>query len=296
MTTKNVSVDFFKLDSNDIKKSIQKLSTKLAEQKKDIASKKRSNIKIFDFHVRFAHLELSNNVWFGHLEKVRTEEYAVVGDLAGSRNTFAINQDEGPVNDTTFFFWPSYGIIGIYRLREGVSHKSFVIFLDKLLSDEVKLNIILGEDQAKRLDKMRLVKKMEYKISRPNNAKFLKDENTGFFQEAKLIEQLNSNSMDIIIAAGKGKKLEKEQILKKARRILNHNDKGIKVDKMKIIGRQHHDAVEETIDLIEDRMVYKEKLTIPKNKKVTPEMMIDVVQRAYADKRTELARMYIDEE
>ncbi|MDO3675790.1 DUF6731 family protein [Paenibacillus ehimensis] len=292
MATKNVSVDFYRMDSEEFN-YLKVFSDKLEISRDILMQKNRENIKLFDFFVRFYELTFENNYWIGHIEKVKTEEYAVVGSLDGRRDTYATQVDEGPVSDSTFLFWPDRRIIALYRSREGLSHRAFEAFLSRYTGLAISLSVILSEDKALRLSKMRLVKQLEYKIAKPTNMEFAKSKNTGFFQEAEIIRQLQSDSMDIIIASGRGKKLDKTEVIKKAESLASYKDEG--VEKVKIKGREFDGGPIDTVDLIQDRMIYVEKLTIPKDKKITPIMMMDVLRKAFDKKKSEIVRMYLDE-
>lgn len=283
MATKICNFDFYTVSCSD-KSEIAKALVKEAATRKAGGV---NNVPVFDFFARTREIKLDNKLWVGYVEKINTLDEAHIGDLGGKRETLASNDDQGPIFDTVFLYNPVNNVLVLHRTRSGMGTTAFAKYLSKLVGDDdLELEVVIDPDALKRLEKISMVKSIDYKISKPTNFKFLKDNKASFNSDLALVKLFQGENIKITIG---GQKLEKENILTKVKQLLKAEDG---ISKLEVKGEANGEP--DTIDLIKNRVVHTKKYSVSKNKKVTEVMLMDEILIGYSKNKTNLDRLYIN--
>lgn len=294
MPTKNVTFEFYSVNSVI---SVQQIVNAIKNERKNVNIKKFNNIPVYDYFARMRDIKeitlqsTNSKCWIVNLEKINVLDQAYIGDLNGSRSAVANKDDEGPLVDTVFLYAPETHVIALQRNRNGIGFNAFCVYLRKLLNnDDLNLEIILDPDILVKLKKMSLVKKIEYKIAKPVNYDFAKKENRTLNADIELIKNLNGDNMSIVISSERGNELSAAKAKEKIKALFSSKNQSLELDKMKVRGEIEGEL--DTIDLIKGKVNYTKKFRLTKGKKVTEIMLMEAVEEAYKNNRSDLVRLY----
>ncbi|WP_058301706.1 DUF6731 family protein [Gorillibacterium timonense] len=286
MPTKAITFDFFTFKSQTSDALEQALIKELATRKLG----NFNNVKVVDFYARIREIANENDLWICNAEKVNVLDEAYIGDLQGSREALAQQDDQGPIFDTIFLYNPKNQVIALQRNRSGLGMNTFISYLCKLTScDDVELEVIIDPNTLIKLNKMSLVKSIEYKISRPTNFTFARGAKRGLSGDIDFLRFFQGDSLKVVIGSDKGNKLGKPAILSKVKNLLTNSQS---IEKLNVSGQIEGDM--ETIDLIKQRIIFTKKKYLKKHKKLTVDMIMETVKEAYNYHKTNLNRMYIN--
>jgi len=301
MPTKTINFDFFTVN-NVVEQKIDVLDTVLQKELLNVKNNVFNNVKMFGYFARVRAISKNPTntsipisqggeyYWVVTVERVHTDEESYVADAAGNRQTYATGPDEGPVIDTVFLYNPNNKIFVVNRSRGGLGFNHLTTYLSKLTDmEDLILEIIIDPNVLDKLKKIPMIKYVEYNISVPTNLSALGDPNRGFEGDIKLAKKLLAGRMKVILGSDKGKKLSLENVKSKVNSVLSMGEsvKGLLV-------KGEREGIEETLDLIKQRVIYTKKVNIPKGKKINYIMIMDIAEEAYKVKSKLLNTMYIN--
>ncbi|MBK5446844.1 DUF6731 family protein [Peribacillus sp. TH24] len=288
MPTRKVTFDFFTFkcptDQNILVKTLE-MELKIRQLNK------HSNVPLFDYVCRIWDIEKSPEQYYKcNVEKINILDEAHIGDTGNKRTTVATNPNQGPLFDTAFLYNPLNHVLILQRNRSGLGHASFTSFLGRLTQkDDIELELILDPNILVKLEKMSLVKKVSYTISKPTSYEFARDKNRSMDGDLALMENLQGDTLKVEIGSNKGKELTLENAKSKIKSILGLSGK---ISRLNVRGQIGEDL--ETIDLIKHRVRHVEPFKLTKGKKITVPMIMDSLPKAYNQHATNLNRMYIN--
>ena len=289
MASKEVRFDFFVLKTKNAKSDIfdQHL------QKEALLANK-TEVDVFGYTLRIGsirkcrrNLSLStdknNYLWIVAIERINLKDEAYVGKKGKTgRDIYAASPDEGPLNDTVFLYDPKTGVIIIQRARGGVNQSGMVSFITNLCNiQDVELELMIDPKILDKLDKLPLVKSIEYSIAIPTKLKSLKSDDRGILGDIKLAKLLGGESLKVVIGADKDEYLERKSTVQKVKTILKSNKS---ISKMKVHGYNNEDY--EILDLVNKRIEYSETINAGRGKKVSYIHIMDTIENAFRAKET----------
>jgi len=289
MPTKKVIFDFFtyKCPTNQ-NALVEALENEIKLRKEG----KLNKIKLFDFVCRIWEIEkTTEGFYICNVEKINIHDEANIGDIDSERITVAEKPNQGPLFDTAFLYNPKNEVVVLQRnSRMGLGYKAFVSYLTKLTKkDDSELEIIIDPKILVKLDKMDMVKKVEYSISNPTNLDFAKDQSRGMNGDLEVAKKLLGSSLSVVIGSERGSKLSLEEAKKKVKSLLRFSDN---MSKLNVRGQIDDDM--ETINLIRHKVSYEEKFKLKKEEKLTVTKVIEALPKAYKFHEVNLNRMYIN--
>ncbi|RAS75723.1 DUF6731 family protein [Priestia endophytica] len=287
MATKEVKFDFFLVK---IPGQTHDVFDKFLDKEHSLSNK--TEIDMFGYTLRIGTMEKcrrnlsipdieDNYLWKVSVERINVSDEAYIGKKGkAGRETYASNPDEGPLSDTVFLYDPKTAVIIVQRARGGVNQSGMISYISKLCNiDEVELEVMIDPKVLDKLDKLPMVKSIEYSIATPTQLSEYKDDRRGIFGDIKLARLLGGSNLKIVIGADKNEYLEKVKAVEKVKMILKTSQK---VSVMKVNGLK--DGEEEILDLINKRIQYKEKINPGRGKKVTFLHIMDTIENAYRAK------------
>lgn len=287
MPTKSVTFDFyiFKCPSNQ-NSLVKALENEINIRQKD----KTNNIKLFDYYCKIWDITKNDlGIYKANVEKINVLDEAHIGDLDAARITAGTTPKQGPLFDTAFFYNPKNEIIILQRNRNGLGHKSFISYLMKLTEcDDIDLELVIDSNVLGKLNKMHLVKTIEYTIANPTTIKFAKKGNRSLDGDLKLAKELLGTKLKVEIGSPKNG-LNLMEAKEKVKTLLGFNDN---ISKLKMKGNIGEDI--ETIDLIKNRIIYTKKYQLTKGKKVSVDMVMDTLSEAYKYHELNLNSMFVN--
>jgi hypothetical protein len=179
-----------------------------------------------------------------------------VSRTTGVPADLGLTADEGIGRHAHFLYDPDSRTLLLQRDRE-VHHPAFRESVAVPSRADFILALIFKQDALERLDRMRVLRKLSFKVARPQNADAFREIDASAGYAIDLLNEHNGLFIDIDISVGRQKdvSLSREVVLRVARGLFGR--RGAEVRKVVVSGREDPDASTEMIDLFEDRLVYK---------------------------------------
>lgn len=302
MATKRINFDFFTVN-NIIEQNKDLLDLVLQSEFNNVKRNIYNNVNLFGYLARVREIyknpvnpaltisQGGDYYWIVTVERVNTDEEAYVADELGNRQTYGNGPNEGPVIDTVFLYNPNNNIFVVNRSRGGLGFNHLTTYLSNLTgSEDLILEIIIDPDVLDKLNKIPLIKYVEYSISSPTTFKAVSNKSRTLDGDFELARKLLAGRMKIIIGSEKGGKLSLENVKAKVKTILSLGESEIKG----LVVKGERGGSEETLDLIKQRVIFTKVVNVPKGKKVNYIMIMDYAEEAYKDKSKLLNTLYIN--
>jgi hypothetical protein len=168
-----------------------------------------------------------------------------------------LTADEGIGRHAHFLFDGGRRMLLLQRDRE-VRHPAFRESVAVPAQADFILALVFKQDALERLDRMRVLRKLSFKVARPQNAEAFREIDPSAGYAIDLLNEHDGLFVDIDISVGRRKdvSLSRPAVLRVVRGLLDR--RGAEVRKVVVSGREDRDASTEMIDLFEDRLVYKD--------------------------------------
>lgn len=286
MATKRVNFDFFTVHYGQS-------NTDTFDEKLKIEDKKnnKSEIETFGYLLRIGDLKKvkrnnafatmdDNYFWVGAIERIDVKEEAYAGKKGvPGRSTYAAGEDEGPLKDTVFLYDPKTGVLILQRSRGGLTHNNMTNFISSMCHDEnVILKVMIDKKVLTKLDKLPLVKSIEYSVSVPS-PKSLSNNNRAVHGDINLLNHIQGNKMNIVIGADKDNQLSKKNAITKVKDLL-----GSKEDVKRLVVKGYNNNDLEILDLINNRVESNKKVDAGPGKKVSYIHIMDTIIIVFREK------------
>lgn len=194
--------------------------------------------------------------WLITISRVDFDQEIIVADVTKSiderRREIEHSKDEGIVVDTRIAFDPFRNILAVYAQRGTINNYYLRRFICNLVGKRgIQFQIILNEDGYKRIDKLDIVNQIAYKVASPNNFLAYANESRDELADLKFAREVKGTELAIVL---KSEQLEEKKIKSKIKSLLSSSS-GMDVKSLKVEGIA--DGVEDTIDLIKNRLIYE---------------------------------------
>lgn len=179
-----------------------------------------------------------------------------VSRTTGVPADLGLNADEGVGRRVHFLYDRECSILLMQRdsdvrspaFREGVAKPSEV---------EFHLSLVFKQDALNRLDRLRVVRKLSFRLARPQNPDALRGLDLSAGMAIDLLNEHGGLFIDVDISVGKSRhsSLTRDTVLRMARDLVGQ--RGADVRRIVVSGREEEDSATEIIDLFEDRLTYE---------------------------------------
>lgn len=249
------------------------------------------NITHFDNPIRMASIAMSSNrqEWIGDMVKIRMDNIPPKASTTGSLNPLQLSNDEGLGEETAFLYIPRHKVIVVQRNFYGVAPSIMCKYMSEKSSAKAsyKLKPIISNASFDRLRRMSSVSKMQISFANINNSQALVNRNDGLGDALNNFERYGAISAEITLSVGKTKKsMDIRNVIRTALSLHRHKDTNT-VKKIEISGSNEYDS-KTVLDLLEDRIVYKETIPSDENRNIPRSRRFDFLQNAWADKSDEI--------
>jgi hypothetical protein len=216
--------------------------------------------RVVDFGDSFV---LLNNVrqrgplLLGEIVKVRMNDLPnKVSRTTGVPADLGLRADEGIGRQAHFLFDPHRRALLLQRDRD-VHHPAFREGVAQPANADFILSLIFKQDALERLNRMQVVRKVSFRLARPQNAAAFRDFAPSVGHAMDLMNENNGLFIDVNISVGKQREvsLARQAVLNFTRELVGR--RGVEVRKVVVSGREDPDSAIEIIDLFEDRLIYK---------------------------------------
>lgn len=283
MPTRRITGTFFYL-SQAAPRTMNTLFDTL-KKKFDDEEEKLINIKVKEEYFRIVELSNENflnvgrDVWVGIIEKLDTKELTVTSDMLGNRQVHGEGEEEGPVTHTGFVFDPLTSVFFLHKRIGGINYDRLGKFLRDLLeetnlvkdSKKYQLSVLPDPDKLDRLKRAPAVKELTFAYKVPTNVGNLEQQDNGIVRDLLMADDFNSEFIRIEI---RGHDLDKNLVVKKVEQLKELLGKGLSSAK----AVAEHDDIEETLDLLKDRLTDFHDVELTKGKKVTEYVILDAIK------------------
>jgi len=124
------------------------------------------------------------------------------------------------------------------------------------------LSLIFKANALERLDRMRIVRKITFKVARPDDRVALRNLDPSAGHAIDILNGLGGRQIEIDVSVGRAKLagLERQPALRAIRSLFQRRDE--EVEKVIVSGRETPDGATEMIDLLEDRLVFQTEVNL----------------------------------
>ncbi|WP_336883607.1 hypothetical protein [Priestia koreensis] len=301
MATKRIICNFFNFSEPA---GLEGKLDLLFEGQKEILNKNKvENVEVAGNILRITFLEKniigSNHWWTGIVEKLDITEQGEISNLEGQKTVFGTNEDEGPIVNTGFVYYPLTKTVTLQRKIGGVNDNKFGIFIRKLLrqtntvtskSSKFQMDILPDLTKLERLNNTKHIKKLEYSFAMPENISSQKSENRPIFGDFFLAERLGGQSMKVQIRA---EEMNVSQTIQKVKQMINFLGKD-KLTSLKVV--TEHNDIEEPLDLLTNKFSDYIDVSLKKGQKETVIVIMDTVHKIFENQKTLIEKMYINDQ
>ncbi|MDQ0350707.1 hypothetical protein J2R98_000510 [Alkalibacillus filiformis] len=300
MPTKRITCNFFYLNEPvDNKGQLEYL---LVDQKELINEDKVFNVEVSGVILRFTNLEKKtvnqNDYWIGIIERLDTTEQGEISNLEGEKQIFATEEDEGPIVNTGFIYYPLTNTIGLHKKIGGVNDKMLGVFIRRVLKQtnivtkhntKYQLDLIPDLDKITRLKKADSVKTLEYSYKIPEDISSVASEERPMFGDLLLAKYLEGDRIKVKLDA---KEMDPRVIYKKVKDILTYEKDNI--GSLRAVSEHNH--IEEPLDLLSDRLTDYYDVDLPKGVKENEILIMETIDEIFLNQRKLLQKMYLKSE
>jgi Family of unknown function (DUF6731) len=183
-----------------------------------------------------------------------------------SRNTgrlqaLGLAADEG-IGHRAHFLYDSANAILLFQRDREVRPPAFVHSVSNPTNQHFALSLIFKANALERLDRMRIVRKITFKVARPDDRVALRNLDPSAGHAIDILNGLGGRQIEIDVSVGRAKLagLERQPALRAIRSLFQRRDE--EVEKVIVSGRETPDGATEMIDLLEDRLVFQTEVNL----------------------------------
>lgn len=298
MVTKRITANFFYL--NEPENNVGVMEKLLKNQQQIISGNNVQNIKVSNFYLRITDLkkETDDNGdywWCGIIERLETTEQVESSNLAGIKKVYAVKDDEGPIINTGFLYYPKTNTILLHKKQGGVNYQNLGIFFRKLLKEtniltkdirKFTIDIMPDLDKLDRLKNSSNILALEYSIKMPENISSLQKANRPIFGDIFLANHLGGKTMKVQI---KSEGLNVKETVRKVLEVMKLGDDNVR--SLKAI--TEHSEIEEPLDLLTTRFTDFEDQNFKKGQRETVVTIMDGLNIIFKKQKGLIEVMYI---
>lgn len=250
--------------------------------------------RAFGFPVRERLVDFGDS--FVLLNNVRQAGHLVLGDVVRAKTTdlpdrvsrttgipadLGLNADEGIGRQAAFLYDCERTSLLLQRDRE-VGSSAFREGVSRPANAEFNLSLIFKQDALQRLNRMQVVRKVSFKVARPQNPEAFREIDPSAGHAIDMLNETGGLFIDIDISVGKSKavSLARQAALRFARGLFGR--RGEEVQRVIVSGREEPGAATEIIDMLEDRLVYKSAEN-PRRRRLSPEDRERILRAAHRE-------------
>jgi hypothetical protein len=211
-----------------------------------------------DSFVLLHNVRARGRLLLGEIVKARmTDLPDKVSRTTGVPADLGLGADEGIGRHAHFLYDGDRRTLLLQRDRE-VRHPAFRESVAVPAGADFILALVFKQDALQRLDQMRVLRKLSFKVARPQNADAFREIDASAGYAIDLLNEHDGLFIDINISVGRRKdvSLSREAVLRVVRGLFGR--RGAEVRKVVVSGREDPDAATEMIDLFEDRLIYQD--------------------------------------
>jgi len=295
---RKMKIDYYQVElPKDETKTFETLIKSVADSADDRTRNEKYN------HVPFRLQEAheSGSLWIGNMVKIRMDGIPPKTKLTGEQEDIDLDDDEGLGEETAFLYDPKTKILVTQRNRFAVSTSAFARYwVLRCGIDVLSLNPVLRSDAMKRMEQMRVHRKLEVSVAGLNNMQIFQNQGKGVGALVDLSTEFKAPIVSIAVSMGhnKGTLAKVKDYADKLMKAVNtstssrNQKKSGAVTKILVSGKEGDDEPTEVVDLLEDRMMDIVKVDMSRDHNAFRQTRQDALQQAFNDRKVELEQMF----
>lgn len=300
MPTKRITCNFFNFSEPTGYEG--RIDLLFEGQKALINNQKVENVEVAGDILRITFLEKktsgSYHWWVGIVERLDVSEQGEISNLEGQKTVYGTKEDEGPIVNTGFVYYPLTKTVALHRKIGGVNDKKFGVFIRKLLkqtntsekSSKFTMDVLPDLSKLDRLYNTNHINKLEYSFAMPENLGSQKSETRTIFGDIFLADKLGGKNMKVQIRADE---MNVSQTIQKVKQLFNFFGSD-QLTSLKVV--TEHNDIEEPLDLLSNKFTDYIDVTLKKGQKETVVVIMDTIDKIFLKQRTLIQKMYINED
>ena len=192
--------------------------------------------------------------------RIRMDQLPVKTKLSGERENLDLADDEGLGEDVALSYDSKLRIVAIQRNIHSISVSYLLDWLKKESENE-SLNFypIIKAGAFSRFLDLDSLRKISFRLAKPNNLSFLKDSELSTDEKLSLQKLLIAPYVTMTLSCGREKNLSLNHLVKFVKNLvsLHKNNLGL-VKSLEVTGYEDEQSEPVIIDLLEDKLIAKE--------------------------------------
>lgn len=288
---KELSVDFFQCLTISDKNQEPMLFEEMLEKVFEIPHEDRFE-EIGGFPIRLTRLQKKNGLYIGEVVKHRIYDPAIKGSLEGVSEAIVIKEGESLLALNAFLYSPADGCLCLERNRLAVGSTTFSKYLSLKAQSKtsIELRVILNGDALKKLGDMAKIKKFSFRIASFGNFANAIDKRPAVGRALSIAEDLSAPYVTIEAGMSHQKgALNRKSVMSWVNDLMAligvHPES---VTSAKVYGAESSEDELHPLDLLEDRILYKEEVQLSHDPDELYEARSKLVARAWREKNAEI--------
>lgn len=242
--------------------------------------------------LRYEILRRESRLYVGDLIKLRMDELPGMASESTPRQDLPLRQDQGITEETAFAFDTQTSALITQKNFFGPSASLLVEYFRVLTNYQgaISCNLLVSEEGFQKLSSMRRIKKMVFKVARPQRGTIARAKNTSVGGALSILDDLSAMNVEMGVSVGRyDSELDKSRVIATVRdllRLKQNNDEA--VEKILVTGKDEEDS-RDMFDLLEYRLrSYQDVAVDPAHRTMTASARINGVINAFRQKGDEL--------
>jgi hypothetical protein len=256
--------------------------------------------KVGDRKLRFEHLKAHERVIGGDIIKLRMDELPGIASETTPRQDLNLRVDQGTTEETAFVFDPRLNLLIVQRNFYGCSASIIIEYFRALLGYQGPIfsHPIVSEEGFQRLQSMRVIKKLVFRVARPRRGAIARASSTSVGHAINILNDLEAMQVEVGISVGRSRTaLDKIGIIKTVRDLVSMNAANEKSVLKVLVSGEDGDSSGDSFDLLEYRINSFQYVPIDiARRTMTSSSRISAAMRAYQDKYNELEAILENED
>lgn len=265
---------------------------------REVTALSERHVKISGNYIRLHDFQKRFHVYTGSMIKLRMDDIPQKGGLSGVLDDLPLGDDEGLADQTFFLYSPKYKILLYQRTNSGVRVSSFLHYLEKVTSiGPIELSPVLETDAVRKLTRMNLIRKFQFKFASPTNPAILSAAGPSIGSAVEMMHEQGAGHIEIVLSVGRSRRgtLALQAVKNYALNLLKISKEDTDtVEKLIVTGKELEDETSEPLDLLRHRMREQFSVTL-KDRKIPADECLNGMIQSYDKREPDLAEQFGNE-
>lgn len=206
----------------------------------------------------------------------------------GQPRDLGLLADEG-IAHRAHFFYDGRNRVLLFQRERNVRSPAFVHSVSGPVQENFGLSLIFKRDALERLDRMRVVRRIAFRVARPDDPRALIGNDVSAGRAIDLLNDLGGVEVEVNVSVGRSRAraLDRNAVLRVANALFGRREQEVR--KIIVSGKEDPEGGTETLDLLEDRLVYSSPIDF-RRRRLDPRQCEVALRQAHDEHAAYLAQ------